>query len=178
MKLTNRMAKNSLGGLLVSLLILAFTCEAAAQAEWVELNTTGGPPSARRRHTAVYDPSANRMAVFGGATITGIVNDVWVLTNANGQGGTSAWTQLGPTGGPPNIRRDHTAVYDPSTNRMTVFGGNTSTTTTGRVNDVWVLANANGQGGTPAHGRSSARPGAHRVHEIVTPPSTTRPRTG
>ncbi len=31
MKLTNRMTKNSLGGLLVTLLILAFTCEAAAQ---------------------------------------------------------------------------------------------------------------------------------------------------
>ena len=60
-KLTDRTTKNSLGGLLVTLLILAFTCEAAAQAEWVELNPTGGPPIARSHHAAIYDPSTNRM---------------------------------------------------------------------------------------------------------------------
>src|SRR5205823_14578253 len=68
-------------------------------------------------------------------------NDVWVLTNANGTGGNPEWIQLAPLGGPPAERFTHTAVYDPATNRMTIFGGGNSIN---GFNDVWVLTNANG----------------------------------
>ena len=50
------------------------------------------------------------------------------------------WTQLSTMGGPPAERVQHTAVYDATNNRMTIFGGYTTGTF---FNDVWVLSNAN-----------------------------------
>lgn len=117
---------------------------------WTQLFPTGGPPSPRFKHSAVYDPATNRMVVFGGGrgSSTGDFNDIWVLSNANGvEATTPTWTQLFPTGGPASLREAHSAVYDPATNRMTVFGGATHQ---GLANDVWVLSNANGlEGATP-----------------------------
>jgi hypothetical protein len=46
-------------------------------------------PAAREQHTAVYNPSTNKMVVFGGlVTVTSPLlgtNDVFVLNQANGQ---------------------------------------------------------------------------------------------
>ena len=81
------------------------------------------------------------MVVFGGASVGPLFNDVWVLTNANGNGGDPEWVQLTPSGGPPVARSDTTAVYDAANNRMTIFGGNSAQ---GVLGDVWVLTNANG----------------------------------
>src|SRR6266446_6878918 len=113
-------------------------------------NGTAGSPAARDSHTAVYDSANNRMIVFGGEIFSSgtLLNDVWVLSNANGQGGTATWTQLSPSGTPPRARELHTAVYDPATNVMTVFGGFGSNGL--GLSDVWVLSHANGLGGTPA----------------------------
>ncbi len=119
---------------------------------WIELSPSGGPPSPRVDQSAVYDPGTNSMIVFAGQDgccanqVT--FSDAWVLSNANGLGGTPTWTQLSPSGGPPPGQDGHTAVYDSLNNVMTVFGGlpNQSPTPT---NAVWVLSNANGQGGTP-----------------------------
>src|SRR5262249_36612001 len=74
-------------------------------------------------------------------------NDVWVLSNANGLGGTPVWTQLAPEGTPPPASSFTSALCDPASNRMIVygFGGNRTPT-----NQVWVLTNANGLGGTPS----------------------------
>jgi hypothetical protein len=118
---------------------------------WVQLTAVGGPPNGRGGHSAVYDQANSRMIVFGG----GIGNppaaaaEVWVLSNANGQGGAPAWTQLTPTGGPPNARMFHSGVYDPGSNRMIVFAG-TSALGAAPYNDIWVLTNANGMGGAPS----------------------------
>ena len=137
--------------------LIAATCagQAAAQA-WTQLAPTGGPPIARFVHSAVFNTVSNRMIVFGG--IDGgsgcyagqCLNDVWVLTNADGSGGPSIWTQLSPIGGPPSARGLHAAVYDATNNRMVVFAGNPSIGFCNfAVNDVWVLTNADGTGGTP-----------------------------
>src|SRR5439155_14330765 len=110
-----------------------------------QLSPTGPLPPPRREHTAVYDAANNLMVVFGGdQTCLPPDNDVWVLSNANGSG-TSVWSPLTTAGGPIPARQDHSAVYDPANNRMTVFGGFTGAI----ANDVWVLSNANGVGGTP-----------------------------
>lgn len=94
---------------------------------WTQLSPTGGPPSARFTHSAVYDAVNNRMTVFAGdpnvGSCGGAVNDVWVLTNADGTGGTPNWVELSPTGVLPSLRDTHTAVYNPATNRMVVFAG-------------------------------------------------------
>jgi hypothetical protein len=121
--------------------------------QWLRLSTVG-VPSPRVRHTAVYDPGSNSMVIFAGQTGGGsgcdTFSDVWVLSNANGLGGTPVWSQLNPHGGPVAGQYSATAVYDSVTNQMTVFGG------TGFVNGVcqqsgavWTLSNANGRGGTP-----------------------------
>jgi hypothetical protein len=117
------------------------------------------------------------MVVFGGSTAADIVNDVWVLENANGLGGIPNWTQLLPTGGPPDVRGHHSAVYDAATNRMIVFGGESPA-----LNDIWVLENANGLGGipnwiqlNPAPDPVSGQPPSERAaHTGVYNPATNR----
>lgn len=144
---------------------------------WIELQPTGTPPAARFYHTAVYDPATNRMIVFDGGNLvspsTEVFDDVWVLTNANGLGGTASWTQLTPSGTAPGARIRGTAVYDPGSNRMTIFGGFALGSV--RVNDVWMLTNANGIAGTPTWtqlapigGTPEVREGHTAVYDVTT----------
>ena len=121
---------------------------------WTQLFPTGGPPPARQGHQAVYDPTTNSMIVWagqnGGGNGCGTFSDVWVLSHANGLGGTPNWTQLSTTGGPPPGQYFSTAVYDSANNVLTVFGGTGLLgTTCGLTNAVWALSHANGTGGTP-----------------------------
>jgi len=85
---------------------------------------------------------------FGGSIFNTLFNDVWVLTNANGVGGTPQWIPLSPAGGPPAPRAGQEVVYDAANNRMVVFGGGNNGIES-VPNDVWVLTNANGLGGAP-----------------------------
>ncbi len=136
-------------------------------AKWTQLLTTGGPPAGRFRSTAVYDSDHNIMIVFGGSGLVGpktnpkcqSTNAVWALSNANGSstGGASVWKELtaeGATGSPPD-REAHVAVYGPSHNTMTIFGGlftkHQSNFTPIHLGDTWELSNANRSpsGGTP-----------------------------
>ena len=120
----NRIDSKGKAWLWALVLLLAFACvgQAAAQA-WTQLAPSGTAPSARSRHTAVYDAVGNRMIAFGGTDSSSFFNDVWVLSNANGSGGTPAWTQLAPSGTAPPAREAPAAVYDAAGNRMIVFGG-------------------------------------------------------
>lgn len=135
---------------------------------WIQLSAAGGPPPSRLRHSAVYDPHSNRMIVFGGNDCFSTnFGDVWVLSNANGLGGTPTWAQLSPAGTPPGPSEDHTAVYDPGTNTMIVFGG---TIGGSNSNAVWVLANANGIGGTATWTQlspSGTLPPGRELHSAV-----------
>src|SRR5438105_4902207 len=136
-----------------------------ANPAWIQLHPTGGPPGARLVPAAAYDPATNSMIVFGGeaqlSATSNNYNDVWVLANADGLGGTPAWTQLAPFGLAPIPRFGAGAAYDPGSNRLIVFGGAyvdypaisgacTSFVNGGTANDVWVLTNANGSGGAPS----------------------------
>jgi hypothetical protein len=117
-------------------------------AAWTQLSPSGSPPAARAFHTAVYDAADNRMIIFGGGNLTQSFSDVWVLSNANGLGGTPVWTQLSPGGLLPTGVLASSAVYDPANNIMTVFGG-ANLASTAYSNGVWTLSHANGLGGTP-----------------------------
>jgi len=67
------------------------------QPAWTGLTTAGAPVPGRETPSAVYDPSTNRLIMFGGLSLevaSDSYNEVWVLTNANGLGGTPSWTQL------------------------------------------------------------------------------------
>jgi len=110
---------------------------------WTQLFPSGTAPGPRGFHEAIYDAVNNRMIVFGGENATQSFTDVWALTNANGTGGSAAWVQLTPSGGPPESLNGGVVVYDQTNNIATAFGGYPC------VNSVWTLSNANGLGATP-----------------------------
>ncbi|MGB8474832.1 MAG: MBG domain-containing protein [Candidatus Acidiferrum sp.] len=120
---------------------------------WTQLSPTGGTPPGRHAAMSVYDPTTNSMIIFGGCLsgCTPAGNDVWVLSHANGKGGTPVWTQLAPSGAAPNPRINSSAAYDPATNRLMIFAGqNGGGSACSTYSDTWVLTNANGTGGAPA----------------------------
>jgi len=149
---------------------LSLTCVAQT---WTHLIPTGAAPSAREGHAAVYDSASDRMIVFGGRSDAGPLSDVWVLDHADGRGGRPQWTPLAPAGAAPAPRAHMSAVYDPATNRMTVFGGDDANPTSpARFGDVWVLTNANGLGGAPSwirvappHPGPAARSGHSAIYD-------------
>ena len=65
----------------------------------------------------------------------------WILTHANGLGGTPAWQLLAPTGGPAPQSSDFAMWFQPGTNRATAWGGmtcaNSACSLTGAM---WTLA--------------------------------------
>jgi hypothetical protein len=152
--------------------LTAFLLTSVAFAQtWTELSPSGTPPVARGGTTGVYDPTTDRMIVFGGRGAGGDNrNDVWVLTHANGEGATGQWIRLiadGAAGSPP-ARSGHSAVYDSVNNRMIIFGG-CSASCAPVLNDVWVLTNANGVGGTPVWAQLQLSGGpAARTNAAVT----------
>jgi hypothetical protein len=112
--------------------------------QWIQLNPGPNIP-ARYNHTATYDPVSGSMTVFSGDLGGGQqTNEVWVLSNANGLAGTPFWTQMSPAGAPLLPRENADAVYDPISNRMTIFGGVNCPGACIDLNDVWVLTSANG----------------------------------
>jgi hypothetical protein len=88
------------------------------------------------------------LIIFGGVVETAQepTADVWILTDADGQG-SPAWQPLA-TGSGPAGRSEAGAAYDSGTNRLVLFGGRGSGDQP--LGDTWVLQNANGLGGTPA----------------------------
>ncbi|HEY7066928.1 MAG TPA: kelch repeat-containing protein [Chloroflexota bacterium] len=87
----------------------------SASNAWAQFTPTGGPPTTRAHHTAVWDGSSSRMFVFGGSHNGDRFNDLWIF-----QLTTTSWSaaQLLP---PP--RESHSAVWDPTNSQMLVFGG-------------------------------------------------------
>lgn len=138
---------------------------------WTQLHPSTAPP-ARAGSSAVYVPSTNTMIVFGGALSTcgTVLNEVWALSNANGLGGTPQWTEISPSGSTPNPRRGATAVYNPTDDRLVVFGGDLGSCSTNKANDTWVLINASGKNGSPAWQKlspSGGPPGIRSDHVAV-----------
>lgn len=114
---------------------------------WSQLTQSGAEAPGQYSPSWGYDEANARLIVVGGSAAgTGApTNAAYVLSNANGVAGTTAtWTNLvaeGATGSPP-VGGGRPAAYDPATNRLVMIGG-------ANLNDIWVLSNANGLGGTP-----------------------------
>ncbi len=95
---------------------------------WTQLAPGGPLPDPRAQHSAIYDPIRRRMIVFGGRTTSAFVSEVWSLS----LDGPLQWTPLSPTGAVP-ARAGHLAIYDPGSDAMLVYGGNSGNS------DVWSL---------------------------------------
>jgi hypothetical protein len=93
----------------------------------------GPGPSLRTGNALVFDPTRDRLVLFGGiGSDNEALGDLWVMQD----GATPAWAPLSPSGGPPVARDSHGAVYDADHDRMLMFGGSTDTTD---VHGVWSL---------------------------------------
>jgi hypothetical protein len=95
----------------------------AGAPQWSKLSVAGTPPAPRAWHSAVYDPIADRMVVFGGQNAEGCLADVWALALSTTSSSRPRWSPLAPSGVAPTVRERHAAVYDPPRRRMIVWGG-------------------------------------------------------
>lgn len=129
---------------------------------WMPLTTSGTPPSPRHAALAAYDEGTNRLIVFGGhnggGSFGGTFTDVWVLSNANGFGGTPQWTQLVAGGAHPG-GYFASGGYDSATDELIVTGGFNSSGV--KTNAVHVLRNTRGSASwvnTVAEGAAGSPP--------------------
>ena len=99
---------------------------------WQQLYPNGTPPSARREHTAIYDPVGDRVIVYGGFD-GARRGDLWELTLS----GAPTWQRLFSASVSPGSRYGHVAVYDGQRRRMVIFGGHLGTQELGA--DAWTL---------------------------------------
>ncbi|PYX49454.1 MAG: hypothetical protein DMG79_08630, partial [Acidobacteria bacterium] len=83
--------------------------DVSAKPIWSQLAPRGTPPSARESSSAVYDSTTNTLIVFGGDNGTQQFSEIWLLSNANGTGGTPAWTKLTASNKAPSARSGHSA---------------------------------------------------------------------
>jgi hypothetical protein len=104
---------------------------------WTALPASGPLPPSREGHSAIYDPTRDRMIVYGGYGSESFA-DLWSLDLS----GPPAWSPLFAAGSAPSARIGQTAIFDPARNRMLVFGGADDEVV---FNEVWSL----GLGETP-----------------------------
>jgi hypothetical protein len=106
------------GGLATAPLHDCWSLDLAGGPSWALMNQFTILPSARYRHVAVIDPIADRMIVVGGQSASSPPKDVWELGLSPG----SDWRQLAPAGWPDRFRFNDSAIYDPTGDRMLIFG--------------------------------------------------------
>ena len=160
-------AKRALLALFLTCLVV---CNVPTTAQtWSQLVTVGSPPGGPA--VTAYDPVNNLLiALF--ASPSGA--QVWVLSYANGLGGTPTWSQLAPSGSAPVPTGEETAVYDPVSNQLIVHGG-CSASCGSPLPTVSVLSYANGLGGTPVWVQSVTSPSlAREAQSAVYNPATRR----
>lgn len=108
--------------------------------EWSTLPTSGGGPTARKHHSAIYDGDGRRMIVFAGldnelSDFSVQALDVWALDLTLPF--TATWEPLSAPGGPSIFRDGQMAVWDSVNGQMLVFGGGDDLSTP--LDELWTL---------------------------------------
>src|SRR5204863_1607973 len=100
---------------------------------WRQLNPLGRLPSPRAEQSCVFDSARDRMVLFAGARDDRHgLGDAWSLS----LGSIPQWDSLIVSGPTPSVRMGHTAVFDPASDAMWVFGGQQEAEALG---DLWRL---------------------------------------
>jgi hypothetical protein len=95
-------------------------------AAWTRLPVSGElPDNINGNTTVVYTPQ-NQLLVYGGCQFncSPAQSDVYQLSNANGLGGPAVWSRVITS--MPRVRSGHQSAFDPSTDSMLSFGGNSA----------------------------------------------------
>jgi hypothetical protein len=115
---------------------------------WAQAQHEGGAPPGRVAHAAIYDPLRDEMLVFCGYGAAGFLGDVWALHLADPM----RWERLQPGGPGPSARGFASAIYDPTRDRVILYGGANSWHA---LNETWALPLKNLQWERLADGSSS-----------------------
>jgi len=83
---------------------------------WTQLSPPTSPPGICAA-AMVCDSKRDRMILFGGSSVSGILNDTWAY-DLN----TNTWSNLNPSN-PPPARHSHCMAYDSESDRVVLFGG-------------------------------------------------------
>ena len=123
--------------LAVFLLLFAAPRQSGADSRgWRPEDPLGDPPTSRISASSVYDPSRDRLVLWGGYAFGEPLRGSWLLLLR----GRPKWTEFYPAGEPPPGSWDHSAVYDPARDRVLVFGGvGAAGDSTRDVTGVWAL---------------------------------------
>lgn len=131
------------------------------------------PPDGPKRISAaaVLDSTQSRLILFGGfdPEMECATNDLWQLDLS---GPAPRWLRLDAEGDQPPARWRHTAVFDPVTRRMLVFGGRLGCGSN-VADDLWSLSLASEPPRwvqIPPEGNASGAPGARELHTAVLDP--------
>jgi N-acetylneuraminic acid mutarotase len=101
---------------------------------WADLDPSGTVPPARSGHDLAYDSSAGLLIMFGGVAGENHYNDTWKYDAA-----VNTWTRFYVfQGAAPAPRTGQSMVYNPSTDRLIMFGG--APTGPYDLNDTWACA--------------------------------------
>jgi hypothetical protein len=128
------MMKLRLSSLLVLVTLFAVSASGQATGPWTwqpVVPVEGPAPSPRSAGTAVFDPIARRVVIFGGDSDQGLLNDVWAFDLL-----TRAWSELATIGERPEPRLGANAVYDPNGHQMVVWAGQQGSRF---FDDTWAL---------------------------------------
>jgi hypothetical protein len=103
---------------------------------WTQMSPSTSP-SARYRYAMTYDSANNKVVLFGGHEVSGIIGETWTYDTAS-----DTWTQMSPSTSPSD-REFHTMTYDSTNNKIVLFGGdegppNDETWIYDLVNDTWI----------------------------------------
>jgi len=96
---------------------------------WYEASVTASPPPLNYA-SMVYDPTLGDLVLFGGFDSASgqALDETWIY---NG----TTWTELSPSTSPP-ARYSAEMAYDPATEQVVLFGGNTETSA---FDDTWTF---------------------------------------
>jgi hypothetical protein len=108
---------------------------------WTLRATSDALPAPRGGAAMVFDPVRNKILLFGGRAASGYdYEDLWEWDPTTG-----AWTDRTGTGNHPAARAQHAMLYQKSTNKILLFGGGRSSTTSDGISvsasfgDTWEL---------------------------------------
>ncbi|MFX0063632.1 MAG: Kelch repeat-containing protein [Candidatus Hermodarchaeota archaeon] len=99
--------------------------------QWTQVFPTTSP-GIRHSHAMVYDSANQKIVLFGGHNQHTILNDTWVYDFSSNN-----WTEIFPETS-PSVRYGHTMVYNPSNQKVILFGGHSDVSYREINNDLWM----------------------------------------